>query len=98
MRIENTSQPVELTQRSAVSQYAYRATLYTISRDSRTSSSGRGVTCLRPIHDYQPFTFVRTRTRFLSAVMYNVLPSSPNARFAVATPVASVPRCLPCDE
>ena len=50
-------------------------------------------------HGYnQPFTLVRTRTRLLSAVMYNVLPSSPNARFAVATPVASVPRCLPCDE
>ncbi len=47
---------------------------------------------------YQPCTFVRTRTRFLSAVMYNVLPSSPNPRFAVATPVANVPRCLPCGE
>lgn len=45
-----------------------------------------------------PFTFVRTRARFLSAVMYSVLPSSPNATFAVGTPVASVPRCLPAGE
>ena len=42
-----------------------------------------------------PFTFVFTRTRLLSAVMYSVLPSSPKPQLAVGTPVASVPRCLP---
>src|SRR5208283_293352 len=60
-------------------------------------SENRGYNCPRSPF-YFPFVFVLILARLWSAAMYSTLPSSPQLRFAVATPVLSVPRCLPTGE
>src|SRR5262249_45020217 len=51
----------------------------------------------RPAPAQNPLPFVPVRMRQIQwfAATYSTVPSPPNAQFAVGTPVAMVPRCVP---